>query len=255
MKKRSLKLPLIAIVLAGMFLAFQAPLAARPLKHKTHKIEKKQRHKLRKKTASFKRHKISRSLRQHATKQKALSVLREYLPEYADILETKEARTPVSLVSLPHNFDRRSPFASPKVRYDLLTNIESWLGTRYRFGGSSRRGVDCSGFTSAIMSHTLNESFLGSSRVQAHRFDAIFDSDSLQFGDMMFFSGRRRTSPKIGHVGIYLGNGVFAHSSTHTGVTFSRITDGDYSERFRWGGRFTTGTDMLFSSGRLPAGM
>ena len=184
------------------------------------------------------------SKRKLARRKRAITLLREYLPQYADILETegitlKEAFfTGDLLVPLPYDFDSRSPFIFPHLRVQLLQNIDDWLGTGYRFGGWSRRGIDCSAFTSTIMAGTLNKKFRGTSRWQARQFTPIFDSDSLQFGDMIFFTGTNRFSKRIGHVGIYLGNGVFAHSSSSRGVTYSHITDGYYTKRFRWGGRF-----------------
>jgi len=126
----------------------------------------------------------------------------------------------------------------PELRAELIKNIDNWLGTSYRYGGKSRRGIDCSGFTSVVVNSTLDVSFSGSSRWQSKQLEPIFITDSLQFGDMIFFSGTNRRSPRIGHVGIYLGNGVFAHASSRRGVVYSHITDGYYTERFRWGGRF-----------------
>jgi hypothetical protein len=184
------------------------------------------------------------SKRKISRKNKATAVLREYLPEYADILEAEDITlekaffTGDLLVPVPADFDPRSPFIFPHLRIQLLHNIDDWLGTRYRLGGRSKRGIDCSAFTSTIMEETLNEEFRGTSRWQARQFTPIFDPDSLQFGDLMFFSGTNRRSKRIGHVGIYIGNGVFAHSSSSRGVTYSHITDGYYTRRFRWGGRF-----------------
>ncbi len=253
MVKSRMKLPLI-IILSVFCLLASPEFAGARTKHRHSATLKKASN--RKHRRSSRKHPKDSALKKTVRKEQALSVLREYLPEYADILETKEVISPLSLASLPENFDRRSPFASPKIRYDLLSNIESWLGTRYRFGGSSRRGIDCSSFTSSIMSRTLNEVFNGTSRDQAQRFNAIFDTDSLQFGDMVFFSGtRRHAKNRIGHVGIYLGNGVFAHSSTHKGVTFSSIGEGYYTQRFRWGGRFVAGYDMTYIPSGLPLGM
>jgi cell wall-associated NlpC family hydrolase len=174
--------------------------------------------------------------RRGVPKQKSLTVLREYLPEYADLHETKSPNA--TLLPLPEGFDTRSPFSDPVLRTDLIKNIDRWLGTRYRFGGSSRRGIDCSGFTSTVVSATLKQGFYGSSRVMAQRFIPICSIDSLQFGDLIFFTGRNKKADRIGHVGIFLGNGVFAHSSTGRGVIYTHITEGYYLERFRWGGRF-----------------
>lgn len=181
-----------------------------------------------------------------ARKHAALAVLREYLPNYADILETKTVRFEdiyyrgSSIVPVPAPFDATSPFVNPMLRLELLQSIEDWLGTRYRYGGRSRGGVDCSGFVCQMVETALGRQIGNSSSTQSKEFAPIFSVDSLQFGDLMFFSGTRRSARRIGHVGIYLGNGVFAHSSTSVGVTFNHINDGYYTRRFRWGGRFSS---------------
>jgi cell wall-associated NlpC family hydrolase len=181
-----------------------------------------------------------------ARKHAALAVLREYLPNYADILEAKTVRFEdiyyrgSSIVPVPAPFDATSPFVNPMLRLELLQTIEDWLGTRYRYGGRSRGGVDCSGFVCQMVEGTLGRRIGNSSSAQSKEFAPIFSVDSLQFGDLMFFTGTRRTAKRIGHVGIYLGNGVFAHSSTSIGVTFNHINDGYYARRFRWGGRFSS---------------
>jgi cell wall-associated NlpC family hydrolase len=209
--------------------AITAGKAATKKSHKKHLSRKyKKRH----------AHKSLKAKGKRVSKEKALTVLREYLPEYADLHEAKTAGSSIPFLPVPDNFDTRSPFANSSLRYDLVKNIDTWLGTRYRFGGSSKRGIDCSGFTSAVMSATLKQAFLGSSRVQAQRFVPIFNTDSLQFGDMVFFTGRSKRADRIGHVAIFLGNGVFAHSSTGRGVLYSHISEGYYTARFRWGGRF-----------------
>ena len=177
-------------------------------------------------------------------KQRALSVLRDYLPAYADILEAEMVRLEQlfynggSVLPISTSYDARSPFVTPLMRLQLLQTIDKWLGTRYRYGGRSVRGIDCSGFTSKVMTEALGKDFYGSSRMQARQFTPIFDVDSMQFGDIIFFTGTNRRSSRIGHVGIYLGKGVFAHSSTSRGVTFNHISDGYYERRFRFGGRF-----------------
>ena len=179
-----------------------------------------------------------------ARKVRAIAVLREYLPKYADVLEAQLVRfeevffSGSSVLPVTQEFDPRSPFVNPVLRLQLMQSIDKWLGTRYRYGGRSKRGIDCSGFTSKVMTETLGREFRGSSRMQARQFTPIFSIDSLQFGDIIFFTGTNRHSRRIGHVGIYLGDGVFAHASTSRGVTFNHITDGYYERRYRFGGRF-----------------
>ncbi|MDT8324163.1 MAG: C40 family peptidase [Bacteroidota bacterium] len=182
--------------------------------------------------------------KKNVRKQRALSVLREYLPAYADILEAEMLRFEQvfynggSALPITPQYDPRSPFANPIMRLQLMQSIDKWLGTRYRYGGRSARGIDCSGFTSKVYTEALGKTFRGSSRMQARQFTPIFDVDSMQFGDVIFFTGTKRNSRRIGHVGVYLGAGVFAHAATSRGVTFNHIKDGYYERRFRFGGRF-----------------
>lgn len=243
--KRSLSLLLIAAtLLSGTGVVapealYSAPVAASGKKSvikqkRAHKRITKKKHRRHGRKSKIRR---TSARAQRAIKQKAITVLREYLPEYADILATKTSRFQYGAPAIPATFDMRSPFALSRNRTDLLRAINSWVGTRYRFGGCSPRGIDCSGFTSTVISKTLNMPFYGNSRWQAGQFEPIFSVDSLQLGDLIFFSGRNRSAERIGHVGIYLGNGVFAHSSTGRGVIYTHISQGYYKDRFRWGGR------------------
>jgi cell wall-associated NlpC family hydrolase len=242
MKRSALKLLLLVMLVVGWEWALPATAIAGPPATSGRSSAKKKQHAKKKTHQRNKRSHRKAKRKLHASKglpkEQAIAVLREHLPNYADIHETKlETLNAVSL-PLPANFDTRSPYAALPLRFELLRNINEWLGTRYRFGGSSKRGVDCSGFTSNVVSATLKHTFAGSSRVMADRFAPIFDVDSLQFGDLIFFTGRNRKSGRIGHVGVFIGDGVFAHSSTGRGVLYSHITEGYYAERFRWGGRF-----------------
>lgn len=254
MKRTVLKFLLLSILVVGWEWAMPSTaIANSPATNGRSAVKKKHRTGGVKKKKSVKRsvrktRKKSRASKA-VSKEKAMAVLREHLPSYADIHETKlETLNAVSL-PLPSNFDSRSPYASLPLRFELLRNINDWLGTRYRYGGSSKKGVDCSGFVSNVVSATLKKDFSGSSRVMAARFTPIFDTDSLQFGDVIFFTGRNRRARNIGHVGVYIGDGVFAHSSTGRGVLYSHITEGYYAERFRWGGRFMRTTVPATAAG------
>ena len=70
----------------------------------------------------------------------------------------------------------------------------------------------------------------------------------MQFGDLIFFSGRNKKAKRLGHVGFYIGNGLFAHSSSGRGVIYTHISQGNYTERFRQGGRLPTESLALHAS-------
>ncbi len=185
------------------------------------------------------KHSAHRRARHRRSPEESLAVLRAWLPDH-EALYRALLRGDESVAVPETHVDASSPFADPRLRRMLIATIGTWLGTPYRHGGWSRRGADCSGYTSCLLSETLGETFRGDPRWQARQFTPIRSIDSLQFGDLVFFSGRNARSSRIGHVGVWLGNGVFTHSSSNHGVIFTRITEGYYLKRFRWGGRMGT---------------
>ncbi len=210
----------------------QAKPKRKAVKTAVHKKASKQSKKRKNKRSRRSRH---NTVPREVSISAANSLLRQYLPRYADF---NKAKAGVDDAALPADFDVNSPFASAEYRKALLEEAKQWLGTRYRYGGKSRQGIDCSGFTSTLLSNALNVRFAGDSRWQARQFRAIFSIDSLQFGDLLFFNRSARTARRIGHVGVYLGNGIFIHSGSSTGVTVAKL-DGGYIDRFCWGGRIT----------------
>ena len=117
----------------------------------------------------------------------------------------------------------------------MLMEIIRWLNTPYKYGGNTKRGIDCSAFTQTVFKSSLNYSLLRSAREQFTQGDDIDNTEDLKFGDLVFFNTRRRVRP--GHVGIYLGNNIFAHSSTKLGVVVSSLEEGYYNQRFMGGRR------------------
>ncbi|MGB3209784.1 MAG: NlpC/P60 family protein [Desulforhopalus sp.] len=113
-------------------------------------------------------------------------------------------------------------------RIETLTNhFLTWQGTRYRYGGLSRKGVDCSGFTLLTYKELFGKSLPRTVREQVQKGVPVPRS-SLQPGDLVFF----RTGVIQKHVGIYLENNRFMHASRSRGVMISRIDDTYWRKRF-----------------------
>jgi cell wall-associated NlpC family hydrolase len=115
----------------------------------------------------------------------------------------------------------------------LIETASKNLGTRYRRGGTSFKGFDCSG----LMFTTFKEIDLTlprSSSQQAQIGDKIQKSQA-QKGDLIFFATNGRGS--INHVGMIteiIGDEIkFIHSSVHLGVIISSIKEAYYSKRFK----------------------
>ena len=115
----------------------------------------------------------------------------------------------------------------------LLQQIDPWLGVRYRSGGNSVAGIDCSAFTATILSSYRGIQLPRTSREQ-YRFCEQVNKSDLQVGDLLFFRTRGRS---ISHVGIYLGNDKFVHASSSNGVMVSDRKESYFSARYVGAGR------------------
>lgn len=116
----------------------------------------------------------------------------------------------------------------------FLTASE-WLGVPYRSGGSSKKGVDCSGFVSCFYRDVFNISLSRNSRNMYEDDCAPIRKSKLQPGDLVFFTTGK--SRKINHVGVYLKDNKFIHASTSKGVIVSDLNDPYYKNAWKKGGR------------------
>lgn len=119
--------------------------------------------------------------------------------------------------------------SNPTYYEKFLMTVINYLGTPYKFGGTSRKGIDCSAFTQLIFQESLNIE-IPRSTLQQIKIGKEVNREELQFGDLVFFNTRRRQNP--GHVGIYLWDDYFVHASTKYGVIVSSMADGYYNRRF-----------------------
>jgi cell wall-associated NlpC family hydrolase len=94
------------------------------------------------------------------------------------------------------------------LRQRLVEAGSQMLGVRYRFGGSGKSGIDCSGLVKNLFSK-FNIDLPRSSREQ-YRHGEIVDRNELEVGDLVFFSSGGKTPT---HVGIYIGNNQFLHAA------------------------------------------
>lgn len=119
----------------------------------------------------------------------------------------------------------------------IMDIIMEWLGTRYRYGGTTERGIDCSAFVRMLFQETANIIIPRTARDQ-YKTGEVIERKNLEFGDIVFFHTRRR--PYVSHVGIYLGDNLFAHASSRYGVTISSMESQYYGKRFIGARRLTS---------------
>jgi probable lipoprotein NlpC len=117
---------------------------------------------------------------------------------------------------------------------DLLQKVNEWIGTPYRYGNSSKKGTDCSGFVTRIYKEVYGIDLGRSSHSMFGDVKRV-KKEQMQAGDIVFF----RRSPKgpIYHVGIYLSDNKFVHSATNGGVMINSLTENYYKKNFFAAGR------------------
>lgn len=115
----------------------------------------------------------------------------------------------------------------------LLESVDEWYGVRYRTGGNTKTGVDCSGFTVAVYATAYGLAIPRVSREQ-YRTSRKISTTELQEGDLVFFNTNGRG---VSHVGVYLGNNKFIHASVSRGVMVNDLYEPYYLKRYIGAGR------------------
>ncbi len=115
----------------------------------------------------------------------------------------------------------------------LLEEIDSWLGTPYKYGGKSKEGTDCSGMVMTIYKKLYNIDTKRSA-YDLWQQSSVVKRDQLQCGDLVFFKINMK---QVSHVGIYISNGYFVHASSSRGVIIDHLDTKYYDDRFATGGR------------------
>lgn len=150
----------------------------------------------------------------------------------------------VEQVSLPADF--KGPKALERLYGVRITENDNiflynegarWLGVPHRLGGMSKQGVDCSGLTTQVY-RTVYRKKLSRSAADMLKHDCKkINKSQLKEGDLVFFHTGKGKKTIANHVGIYLKNGRFIHTSTSKGVVVSNLNEPYYMCTWICGGR------------------
>jgi lipoprotein Spr len=114
--------------------------------------------------------------------------------------------------------------------------VDEWLGVKYKLGGNTKKGIDCSQFTKRLYWDVYNIQLQGVAYKQWIQTIRI-KKDNLQVGDIVFFSSRQ--SPSGWHCGVYLGNRIFVHAANRNeNVRLSNIDEPKYIKSYKGAGRY-----------------
>ena len=158
----------------------------------------------------------------------------------------KRADIDENIIPVNSNFNVIEKCSALQFKYAMLINmevenltnttlynfIEEWWATRYHYGGTDKSGIDCSAFTGKVLTNIYGIVTPRTS-VEQYAVSEKISRENLKEGDLVFFNTRGGVS----HVGVYLGNNFFVHSSVKSGVTINSLMDDYYGRKFIGGGR------------------
>lgn len=148
-------------------------------------------------------------------------------------------------IALPADFKGPNELArlygvriTPEDNIFLYNEGARWLGVPHKLGGSTKLGVDCSGFVAIVFREIYGKQLARSSADMLRHDCKKVGRSKLREGDLVFFKTRRGGKRGVpDHVGIYLKNGRFIHTSTSRGVMVSSLSDPYYTRTWLTGGR------------------
>lgn len=141
-----------------------------------------------------------------------------------------------SALRYPNGF-QYVPYKSPgsgqaSMEKILWEELEQWQGIPYKWGGNSKRGVDCSGLAVIVYKKLFGISLPRSTIEQVKAGNKV-SKNRLKPGDLIFFLSPKRER----HVGIYLGNRRFTHASGAKKKVVVSNMDKTYWRRTYWTSR------------------
>jgi cell wall-associated NlpC family hydrolase len=139
---------------------------------------------------------------------------------------TAAAAAPAPHLSRLRRFASGIVSRSAAIASSLTRSAMRFIGTPYVFGGTRSSGFDCSGYVQHVFA------LLGFHlpRTADAQFDAAHHIVApMAPGDLVFF---HTYAPGVSHVGIYLGNSKFIHSSSSHGVSIASLHDSYWAPRY-----------------------
>lgn len=115
----------------------------------------------------------------------------------------------------------------------LFQFMDEWINAPYKYGGNSTKGVDCSRLSIRLMENVYQKNVIGNSADILKQCSPI-SKTQLKEGDLVFFKINSNT---VSHMGVFIANNKFIHSTTQAGVIVSDLEDAYYRRYFYAAGR------------------
>ena len=114
------------------------------------------------------------------------------------------------------------------VQDKVIHEGKKYIGTKYRYGGTTPKGFDCSGFIGFTYKKATGRT-LPRTAAQMYKTGKPVSKANLKKGDLVFFSTVKKGAS---HAGIYIGNNQFIHASSSKGVTITALSNSYWKSRY-----------------------
>ena len=121
------------------------------------------------------------------------------------------------------------PYREPKATNDWVTAAKGWRGTPFVEGGSDRQGADSAGYVVQLHKEVASTA-VATTPAEIWTSGKPVGIAAFEPGDIVFFGDLNSLSPI--HMGVYVGDRSFTHSSVGTGVSFASLDDTYWKPRF-----------------------
>lgn len=118
------------------------------------------------------------------------------------------------------------------LKNKLFESFNTWKGTKYKLGGTSKKGIDCSALTREVFLDVFGYELPRVSYDQVKKGKKILRAE-LKPGDIVYFKPNNTGS----HVAVYIGNSLFINASSSQGVVLSSLNNSYWSKYFKYGVR------------------
>ncbi|MDY3199474.1 MAG: NlpC/P60 family protein [Arcobacter sp.] len=143
--------------------------------------------------------------------------------EYETVITPKEYK---SLMLNENSENVKSSSEIPKRKQAFNDFYNEWKNVRYKLGGESKKGIDCSAFTQRIYKDKFGIKLPRTTLTQVNMGVEVKKAELIP-GDLVFF----KTSKTDKHVGVYVGNGNFMHASIK-GIQFTSLDKPFYKKNY-----------------------
>jgi len=161
------------------------------------------------------------STKRHISKQNTNKQIQNETKKKVEIQEQKKQLDSV------RNLNTQNPKKKTSVKHQLETHYNKYKAVPYKYGGTSIKGFDCSGFVQYTYKTIFNINLPRTTQLMLKEGTSVKKA-KLRIGDLVLF----RTSKHYRHVGIFMGDKLFMHVSTKKGLMKSNLNNPYWLKRY-----------------------